>query len=72
MRALLIIVGIIVIALGVATIMGEFNFEKKDEVAKVGDVSLSATHDKTVPQWAGILGIVVGGALVLGGALKNK
>lgn len=72
MRGLLIIVGIIVIALGIASMMGKFNYEKKDQVAKIGSVSLSATHDKTVPQWAGILGIVVGGALVLGGALKKK
>ena len=72
MRGLLIIVGIVIVALGIAATMGKFNYEKKDEVAKVGGVSLSAKHDQAVPQWAGILGIVVGGALVLGGALKKK
>lgn len=71
MRGLLIIAGIIIIALGIGSMLGKFNYEQKDAIVKVGGVSLSTTHDKTVPQWAGILGIVVGGALVLGGALKK-
>ena len=71
MRILLIVVGIIVIALGIGATMGKFNYQHKSEVARVGGVSLSATQDKTVPEWAGIIGIVVGGALVLGGALKK-
>lgn len=72
MRALLIIVGIVVIALGIGAMMGKFSYEKKDQLVKVGSASLSASHEQAVPQWAGILGIVVGGALVLGGALKKN
>lgn len=71
MRILLIVAGIVIAALGAATLMGKLNYEKKDEVAKIGGVSISASHDKSAPQWAGIAGLVIGGALVLGGALKK-
>ncbi len=72
MRVLLIIVGIVVIALGIGAMMGKFTYQKKDQVAAIAGVSLTATHDQAIPQWAGILAIVVGSALVLGGTLKNK
>ncbi|HEX7380820.1 MAG TPA: hypothetical protein VF265_01565 [Nevskiaceae bacterium] len=68
----LIAVGIIILALGIAVTSGKLNYEKKDEVAKVGGVSLSASHDQTVPQWAGIAGIVIGGGLIGAGILRRK
>ena len=55
-------------ALG-STIIGKGT--KIDTLVQVGSAKVSATHDKALPQWAGIAGIVVGAVLALGGFLKK-
>jgi outer membrane murein-binding lipoprotein Lpp len=72
MRLGLIIAGVIVAALGVVTLMGKFNYQKTDEIARVGDLKADVKRDKTVPQWAGIVAIVVGGVLLIGGASRKS
>ncbi|GAC1622704.1 MAG: hypothetical protein NVS9B10_06960 [Nevskia sp.] len=72
MRIGFIIAGLIIAAIGVAAIMGKFEYQKTDTVLQVGDLKANVQHDKTVPQWAGILALVVGGGLVLVGATKKS
>lgn len=71
MRYGFIIIGLVVAALGVAALMGKFEYPKTDTVLKVGDIHADVTHDKSVPQWVGILGLIVGGGLVLVGATRK-
>jgi len=71
MRAGLIIVGIILLVAGIWITLGNGSYRQTDTVAQLGPAKIEATHDKPVPQWLGIAGIVVGGLLVLGGAMKK-
>ena len=65
------IIAIILIALGaLALIYGGFSYTQDKTEAKIGSFELNVKETKTVPipLWAGIAGIVVGGALlVMGG-----
>jgi hypothetical protein len=67
-----IIVGAVIAAIGVAVLLGKFSFTQKEEVFKAGPVSVESDKQKTVPQWGGILAVVVGGALVLVGATRKS
>jgi uncharacterized membrane protein YphA (DoxX/SURF4 family) len=73
MKALLIVIGIAFLVLGGMSLAGgKLPFKQSDEVARVGDLSASVEHKKAVPEWLAIAGVVVGGVLVLGGALKRS
>jgi hypothetical protein len=71
MRAGLIIIGVILLVAGIWVIAGHASYTQTDTVLQLGSAKLTATHDKGVPQWVGIAGIVVGGLLALGGFLKK-
>jgi hypothetical protein len=69
----MILAGLILAGLGLGVLMGKFQYTQNKEVVKIGDVfSAHVQEDKTVPQWAGIVGLVVGGLLLLGGALRKS
>jgi hypothetical protein len=73
MRIGLIVAGLVLASLGVGVLLGKFQYTEKKDVLKVGDVfTAQVNEEKTVPQWAGIAGLVVGGLLVLGGALRKR
>lgn len=71
MRYGIIIAGLVAAAIGVAALMGKFEYEKTSTLAQIGDLKAEVKHDKTVPQWAGILALVVGGGLVLVGFTRK-
>ncbi|MGA8276586.1 MAG: hypothetical protein WB784_00085 [Rhodanobacteraceae bacterium] len=72
MRTGLIVAGIIIVALGAAAFLGKFNFNQDQQVFKVGDVSATVQKEKTVPQWVGGIGVLVGlGLIVVGATRKN-
>lgn len=71
MRTALIVVGVIVAGLGIAVVMGKFQYSQNKEVVQLGSLSVKAQEQETVPQWAGIIAIVVGGALLAGGLAKK-
>ena len=71
MRLALIVAGLIIAGLGIAATMGKFQYSHTKEVVKLGDLSVKAQEQDAVPQWAGIVAIVVGGALFAGGLLKK-
>jgi uncharacterized membrane protein YphA (DoxX/SURF4 family) len=73
MRTGLIIVGILFLVAGIWVTLGNGSYKQTDTVAQLGPAKIEATHNKAVPQWAGIAGIVVGGLLVVGGFVsKNR
>ena len=71
MRAGLIIIGIILLAAGIWVVAGHAFYQDTDTLVQVGSAKITATHDKGVPQWIGIAGIVVGGLLAIGGFMRR-
>ncbi len=71
MRAGLIIAGIILLIAGIWVVAGHASYKQTDTVVQLGSAKLTATHDKSVPGWLGIAGIVIGGLLLVGG-IANK
>lgn len=67
------IIAILLIALGaLALIYGGFSYTQDRTAAKIGPIELNVKETKTVPipLWAGIAGIVVGGALFVMGSKR--
>ncbi len=72
MRAGLIVIGIIVLAAGIWVVAGHASYQDTDTLVQIGSAKVTATHDKGVPQWVGIGGIVVGALLALGGFMQKR
>jgi hypothetical protein len=72
MRAGLIVIGIILLAAGIWVVAGNASYRDTDTVAQIGPAKLTATHDRAVPQWIGIAGIVIGGLLTVGGIARKR
>jgi hypothetical protein len=72
MRAGLIIVGIVVLAFGIWVALGDLHYNQTDTKAQLGPVKVQASSEKTVPAPIGYAGIVIGGILIVGGALKKR
>jgi hypothetical protein len=72
MRAILIVIGIVLLIGGIWAVFGHGSYTQTDTLVQLGSAKLTATHDKTIPQWLGVSGIVVGALLVLGGFLKKS
>ncbi len=72
MRIGLIIAGLLIAALGVGVLMGKLQYTQNKEVLKIGDLSAKVQEQQPAPQWLGIAGLVLGGVLVLGGALRKN
>lgn len=72
MRTGLIIAGIIIVALGIAGFLGKLNFSHDKEVLKVGDLSAKVQEEKSIPQWLGGVGVVVGLGLIVVGATRKS
>lgn len=72
MRAGLIIVGLILVAAGIWVVAGHAFYQQTDTLVQVGSAKLTATQNKGVPQWIGIVGIVVGALLAIGGFTRKR
>jgi len=72
MRAGLIIIGIILIVAGIWVVAGHAFYQDTDTLLQIGSAKITATHDKGVPQWIGIAGIVIGALLAIGGFLQKR
>lgn len=71
MRVAAVLVGIVLIALGVWVAMGKLTYPGTETPIKLGQIEVRTTVDKPVPAPLGYAGIVVGGVLLLAGALKR-
>jgi len=72
MRVGLIIVGVVLIGLGLWVTLGNGSYSKTDTVASIGSAKIEATHDKAIPQWVGIAGIVIGGIVGVAGIARKR
>jgi H+/Cl- antiporter ClcA len=72
MRIGLIVAGLLIAALGVGVLMGKLQYTQDKEVLKVGDFSAKVQQEQSAPQWLGIAGLVLGGALVLAGVVRKS
>lgn len=72
MRTGLIVIGVILVAAGIWVLAGGASYRDTDTVAQIGSAKLTATHDRAVPQWAGIAAIVIGGVLAIGGIARKN
>ncbi|HET7561751.1 MAG TPA: hypothetical protein VFJ87_05155 [Rhodanobacteraceae bacterium] len=72
MRIAAIVVGIVLIALGVWIAMGKLTYPSTETPIKLGQFEVKTSIDKPVPAPIGYAGIVVGGILVVAGALKKS
>lgn len=65
---------LLIVASVLALLYGGFSYTKETQAAKLGPIELTVRENKqvNVPIWAGIAGIVAGGALLLIGASKGK
>lgn len=71
MRMALILAGIVLAAVGIAAFTGKLNFNQNKEVLKIGNVSATVKEEKTVPQWAGGVAVLVGVGLIVAGAMRK-
>ena len=71
MRIGLILAGLILAAVGIAAFSGQLNFTEDKEVVKIGGLSASVKQERSVPQWIGGLGVLVGLGLVVAGAMRT-
>lgn len=72
MRIGLIVVGIVLLGLGVWVAMGKFTYPSTETPIKFGQLEVKTTVNKAVPAPIGYAGIVIGGVLILAGALKKQ
>ncbi len=72
MRAGLIIAGIVLLGLGLWVALGKLQYNDTSTKAQFGPVKVEASEQKPVPAPLGYAGIVVGGVLILAGALKKS
>ena len=69
---ILVIIGVIVAGLGVAALLGVLDLSTQKEVISIGDFKASVEESRRIPQWVGIVAIVVGVGLVAGGLTKKR
>jgi TRAP-type C4-dicarboxylate transport system permease small subunit len=73
MNAIRIAAIALIVAGALALLYGGFSYTKETHRAKLGPIELSVQEKQTVniPVWAGVVGIVIGGALLLYGGKRN-
>jgi hypothetical protein len=72
MRAILIILGLVLLVGGLWVVFGHGSYTQTDTLLQVGSAKLTAKHDKAIPEWMGISGIVVGALLAVGGLFSKR
>ena len=72
MRIVSMVIGIILLVAGIWVVAGHGSYTITDTVAKIGSVAMKASHQKAIPEWPGIAGIVVGGLVTLGGLFGGR
>jgi len=71
MRIGLILAGLVLAAVGLAAFTGNLNFTKDKEVVKIGGLSASVKQEKSVPEWLGGVGVLVGLGLIVMGTMRK-
>ena len=73
MNAMKIVGAVLIVAGVLAIVFGGFSYTKETHNAKLGPLELSMKEKESVsiPMWAGIGAIVLGGVLVIAGARRK-
>lgn len=71
MRFVVIIVGLALLIAGIWILVGGATYQSSETLLQIGSATLKESHEKALPQWLGIAGIVVGALLALGGLLGS-
>ena len=71
MRAVLIILGLILLAAGIWVLLGHGSYQQTDTLVQIGSAKVTATHDTPISPQVGIAGIVVGAVIALIGFLRK-
>ena len=71
MRIVLILVGVVLIGAGAATVTGKLHYTQDKEVVHIGDFSAKMQEQEEAPKWLGIAGLVIGAALLVGGIARK-
>ncbi len=66
-----IIGGVVLICIAAFVLIRGASFTSQHDVVKVGDVKITASERQSIPPWAGVLGLVVGGAMVFAGTRRR-
>ncbi|HEX7326198.1 MAG TPA: hypothetical protein VF292_12735 [Rhodanobacteraceae bacterium] len=72
MRIASIVVGIILLALGIAVALGKITYPSTQTPFKFGQIEVKTTTDKPVPAPIGYAGIVIGGVLLIAGVVRKS
>ncbi|WP_333677448.1 hypothetical protein [Dyella sp.] len=72
MRAILIILGLVLLVGGLWVVFGHGSYTQTDTLLQIGSAKFTAKHDKAIPEWVGISGIVVGALLAMGGLFSKR
>ena len=72
MRIAITLAGIVLLALGVWVALGKPTYPSTDTPIKLGQLEVKTTVDKPIPAPIGYAGIVIGGVLIVAGAMKKK
>ncbi|HEX7341406.1 MAG TPA: hypothetical protein VF269_03925 [Rhodanobacteraceae bacterium] len=72
MRFASMLLGILLLVAGIYVLAGHPTYKTTETAAKFGTFSIQTTHDKPVPSWIGIAGVVVGGVLLIGGLASGR
>lgn len=70
-RAGLIIIGIVLLAAGLWITLGHGSYKETSTLVQIGSAKVTASHEKALPSWAGVAGIIAGGLLLVGGLIKR-
>ena len=71
MRIVLILVGLVLLVAGLWVVFGHGSYQTTDTLVQIGSAKVTATHDKAVPEWVGVAGIIIGAVIAVGGFLKK-
>lgn len=71
MRAVLIILGLILLGAGIWVLLGHGSYQQTDTLVQIGSAKVTATHDTPISPSVGIASIVVGAVLALIGFLRR-
>lgn len=72
MRVAAIIVGIILLAAGAWVALGQAHYTDSSTTAQLGPIRIQTSEQKAVPAPIGYAGIVIGGVLIVVGAMQRK
>ncbi|HEX7111594.1 MAG TPA: hypothetical protein VF216_04060 [Mizugakiibacter sp.] len=72
MRIAMFVIGLVLALGGIWVLAGNGTYKHTETAAKLGDLEIKTTTEKPIPAPVGYGLIVVGGVLLLAGALKKR